>query len=253
MVRENDSANLERIGRLETEIERLREGMLQGQDRKIAEMSTDMERVKVENVTLHRQMDDVKEENSQLRLRLDAWKSFLTRELVAVVIGGFLLLVFAAFLMYSMIAEVSKSEVFTNAFFILLGFFFGQTGKKMTTEAVNDSQIGTRSRSVLEQQIDNGQTVGAFVHIAKQANTTANWTLIDHPMTNGNRDAILSVTQYWNPDGSSGVYNRQPIGVWYIDAKQHPSLEKDANKWAIFNQDTDQNMPIGAAFNVFVR
>ncbi len=82
----------------------------------------------------------------------------------------------------------------------------------------------------------------AFVHTAASGNITGNYTLIDNPATNNNPNAMLFVTQNWNPGGSGGeIYNDHPIGVWY----------SPAGKWSVFNQD-GAAMPNGAAFNVFV-
>lgn len=81
-----------------------------------------------------------------------------------------------------------------------------------------------------------------FVHQAGLINTVGNTTYLDDPLTNGNPDAVLSVTQNWNPGGGRGVYNNHPIGVLY---------DKDLKKWAIYNRD-DVPMPDGAAFNVAV-
>jgi len=79
------------------------------------------------------------------------------------------------------------------------------------------------------------------VHTATPANTIGNWTSIDHPLTNNNPDAIVSITQNWNPGGILlGTYNDHPIGVWY-----HNGI----SRWAIFNQDIAA-MPEGASFNV---
>jgi len=79
-----------------------------------------------------------------------------------------------------------------------------------------------------------------FVHTASAANTSGNSTVFHHPHSDGNPDAIVWVTQNWNPDGSAGVYNDHEIGVWYT-----------GNHWSIFNQD-DAPMPEGASFNVTV-
>ncbi|BCX05518.1 MAG: hypothetical protein KatS3mg053_3456 [Candidatus Roseilinea sp.] len=81
-----------------------------------------------------------------------------------------------------------------------------------------------------------------FVHVATSANIAGQSTHIDHPLLNGNPNAIFLVTQNWNPGGVGGTYNNNPIGVWY-DILQ--------SKWAIFNQSLT-NMPSGAAFSVFV-
>jgi hypothetical protein len=82
----------------------------------------------------------------------------------------------------------------------------------------------------------------AFVHTATGANTVSNWTYIDHPLTNDNPNAMVLVTQNWNPGGAGGTYNDHPIGVWYSNG---------AKKWAVFNQDL-ASMPDGAAFNVLI-
>ena len=81
-----------------------------------------------------------------------------------------------------------------------------------------------------------------FVHAATAANITENWTYIDHPLTNDNPNAIVLVTQNWNPGGTGGTYNNHPIGVWYAHGTK---------KWAVFNQDLAA-MPVGAAFNVLI-
>lgn len=82
----------------------------------------------------------------------------------------------------------------------------------------------------------------AFIHTATSENTYDNYTLIDHPSTNGNPNAILIVTQNWNPVSSSGVYNNHTIGVWYSEYFE---------KWSIFNQDIS-GIPVGSAYNVLV-
>ena len=80
-----------------------------------------------------------------------------------------------------------------------------------------------------------------FVHRGNSSNTAFHITKIDHPLANDNPNAILLVTQNWNPDGVGGVYNNHPIGVYY-----------NGSRWAIFNQDF-ATMPAGASFNVEIR
>jgi hypothetical protein len=82
----------------------------------------------------------------------------------------------------------------------------------------------------------------AFVHHATSENIAQNSTYLDNPLTNGNPNVILYVTQNWNPGAGAGIYNDHPIGVWY---------DSNAQRWAIFNQDREA-MPEGAAFNVAV-
>ncbi|MGH8615520.1 MAG: DUF7452 domain-containing protein, partial [Gammaproteobacteria bacterium] len=81
---------------------------------------------------------------------------------------------------------------------------------------------------------------GPMIHTTTADNGINNWTVIDHPLANGKPNAVLQVTQNWNPNGVGGTYNNHNIGVWY-----------DGARWAIFNQDLAQ-MPIDAAFNVRV-
>jgi hypothetical protein len=83
---------------------------------------------------------------------------------------------------------------------------------------------------------------GGFVHQATAANISGNYTVIDHPLINGNPNAIVFVTQNWNPGNVGGTYNNHNIGIWYSSSQQ---------KWAIFNQDLAA-MPVNAAFNVLV-
>lgn len=45
-----------------------------------------------------------------------------------------------------------------------------------------------------------------FLHQADVLNTAGNYTFIDYPLTNGQPDAVLSVTQNWNPGEGRGVY-----------------------------------------------
>ncbi|MGD8633356.1 MAG: hypothetical protein PVF85_07285 [Anaerolineales bacterium] len=83
---------------------------------------------------------------------------------------------------------------------------------------------------------------GVFTHQATVSNIDGHWTYVTHPFTDGNPDAVLFVTQNWNPGGSGGTYNDHPIGVWYDNGEE---------KWAIFNEDSAA-MPEDAAFNVLV-
>ncbi len=82
----------------------------------------------------------------------------------------------------------------------------------------------------------------SFVHEARLLNTAGNYTYLDNRLTNGQPDAVLSVTQNWNPGGGRGVYNDHPVATIY-DAK--------VEKWAIYNRD-GASIREGAAFNVAV-
>ena len=80
----------------------------------------------------------------------------------------------------------------------------------------------------------------AFVHRAIAANIQGHVTVIDHPTTNGNPNAVVIATANWNAQGAAGVYDNHATGVWY-----------NGSHWTIFNQDM-KPMPPGAAFNVQV-
>jgi len=80
-----------------------------------------------------------------------------------------------------------------------------------------------------------------FVHTATASNIAENWTVIDHPLTNGRPNAIVLATSNWKPGGGwGGTYDNHAIGVGY-----------DGTRWTVFNQDM-ANMPEGAHFNVMV-
>jgi hypothetical protein len=81
-----------------------------------------------------------------------------------------------------------------------------------------------------------------FLHEADLLNTAGNYTYLDDRLTNGEPDAVVSVTQNWNPGGGRGVYNDHPIDTLY-----DPKLEQ----WAVYNRD-GASIPEGAAFNISV-
>jgi hypothetical protein len=91
-----------------------------------------------------------------------------------------------------------------------------------------------------------GTNAPVFIHQATPGNITCGFfqcTTIDHPLTNGDPNAILIVTQNFNPDTISGtVNNPHPVGVQYLST---PS------RWVIYNVDL-LAMTDGAVFNVMV-
>ncbi len=82
-----------------------------------------------------------------------------------------------------------------------------------------------------------GTTTTAFTWTATSANTAGDNTVITNPMTDGNANLLLFVTQNWEPNS---VYNPHPVGVYYT-----------GTHWAIFNEDST-TMPTNATFNVLV-
>ncbi len=120
-----------------------------------------------------------------------------------------------------------------------------ETERKMD-ELARKSQMALDNTLRLHDQMaesNSGTRVSGFVHVATEHNTVQNHTTIDNPLTNNTPNAILIITPNWSPPShTGGVYDPQPVGVWYT---------RDG-KWSIFNQDKDVHMPIGAAFNVLV-
>ncbi len=81
-----------------------------------------------------------------------------------------------------------------------------------------------------------------FVHRSTPENASEKGTYLDDPLVNGKPDAVLSVTQNWNPGGGGGVYNDHAVDVRY---------DEEREAWEIHNKD-DSALPDGASFNVGV-
>jgi hypothetical protein len=104
----------------------------------------------------------------------------------------------------------------------------------------NQDRTAVPSGATFEVEVP--PAAATFVHRAGVLNTANNYTYLDNELTNGEPDAVLSVTQNWNPGGGRGVYNDHPVDTVY-DAK--------LKKWAVFNRD-GAPMPKGASFNIAV-
>jgi hypothetical protein len=123
----------------------------------------------------------------------------------------------------------------------------GVRGETFSTNgiAVEAKYSGTGVGVALE--VDNGAirvagvNKAAFIHTATVANKlSANGTDVDHPMANGDPNALLFVTQRLNPSGI--VYNNSPIGVYYNTVR---------SRWEIFNEN-NAVIPTNAQFHVLV-
>ena len=58
------------------------------------------------------------------------YKSFLEKESVATILGGFLLIVLAFALIIADASKITLSQVITDSFLLILGYFFGQSSTK---------------------------------------------------------------------------------------------------------------------------
>jgi len=117
----------------------------------------------------------------------------------------------------------------------LLGVYYN--GSKW---AIFNQSLATMPRGVTFNVLIPDASAGAFVHTATSGNISGNVTTIDNPLTNNNPNAVLLITQNWNPGGSGGQYNNHPIEAGYW-----------GGRWFILNQDL-ANMPTNASFNVLV-
>ena len=68
-----------------------------------------------------------KEQLELYAMKAKIWQGFLARESVATIVGGLLLLGLAGALLVAMFVEKPTLPVITNAFLIILGYFFGHS------------------------------------------------------------------------------------------------------------------------------
>jgi hypothetical protein len=80
-----------------------------------------------------------------------------------------------------------------------------------------------------------------FIHRATAGNISGHITTIDHPLANGDPNAILLVTHNYSADISATPYEPNTVGVWY-----------DGSRWTIYHENTGVAMPVGRAFNVLI-
>ncbi len=107
-----------------------------------------------------------------------------------------------------------------------------------TLQAATGEDLASGRTTVVRSSPESDGTV--YVHRATAENVSDNSTYLDNPLINNNPNAVVSVTQNWNPGGGAGTYNDHPVGVWY---------DSNIKRWAVFNQDRAA-MPEGAAFNI---
>lgn len=80
-----------------------------------------------------------------------------------------------------------------------------------------------------------------FIHRATAGTITGHITTIDHPLANGDPNAILLVTHNYSADTSATPYEPNTVGVWY-----------NGSRWTIYHEETGIPMPVGRAFNVMI-
>lgn len=78
-------------------------------------------------------------------------------------------------------------------------------------------------------------------HVATAGNISGNYTVIDHPMLNGNPDAIVNFTHNWGTSGTTAnVILDKTLGIWYT-----------GSNWSIYTEDQTA-MPQDIEFDLFI-
>ncbi len=114
-----------------------------------------------------------------------------------------------------------------------------------TETGQDSSEVSERDGTESQQARSNPLPSAAptQIHRAAAGNIVANWTDIDHPLANGNPEAVLFAMPNWNPGGVGGTYNDHPVRVLY---------DQRVGRWVVFNEDL-ASMPESASFNVLMR
>ncbi|MCW9036526.1 T9SS type A sorting domain-containing protein [Altibacter sp.] len=86
-----------------------------------------------------------------------------------------------------------------------------------------------------------GEGVQSMRHEADAGNISANWTMISHPLLDGDPNAVFVATHNWGVTGdTSNVVLDKTFGVWYT-----------GTNWAIYTEDQSA-MPVGATFDLLI-
>lgn len=86
-----------------------------------------------------------------------------------------------------------------------------------------------------------GSSSNRISHVSEAANISFNWTVIDHPLLNGNPNATFVFAHYWGYDGGNQVDIPHYLGSWYT-----------GTNWAIFIQDTSVAFPENALIDIVI-
>jgi hypothetical protein len=103
-----------------------------------------------------------------------------------------------------------------------------------------------------------GSTTPVFIHRVATTNVVVNnqFSIINHPMCNGDSNAILFVTQNLNPSdptGTNTAYNTEAVLTAYTGT--NPNFGSLTNRWAIFNPSqtfVTNYAQFNASYNVLV-
>jgi uncharacterized membrane protein len=121
---------------------KVREDVIEIIDRKFAEERLANEKLDREQAQLVQDQAREREERLKIEIRerrSAIYRSFLERESVASVVGAILLLTLGASLIVAMFIGTATSAVVTNAFLLILGYFFGQATSRSDGKSSADS------------------------------------------------------------------------------------------------------------------
>ena len=107
-----------------------RERLIDLIDRRFEEQRAEREKIDQEQTRLESLRAEAKEREMQLQIqirerRAAIYRSFLERESVASVVGAILLVALGLTLVVGMFVHVAATDVISNAFLLILGYFFG--------------------------------------------------------------------------------------------------------------------------------
>lgn len=80
----------------------------------------------------------------------------------------------------------------------------------------------------------------SILHVAVSGSIVGSTTKIDNPALNDNPNAIIYVTQNWNPGGFGGVYNNMNVSTYY-----------NGHNWTIYRED-NTTMVVNSSYNVYI-
>jgi len=88
----------------------------------------------------------------------------------------------------------------------------------------------------------DGEGVQNYIHQATSANITENFTVIDHPLLNGEEEALFVFTHNWGEAGdSSNVIVDFELGAWYT-----------GTNWSIFIEDGSSPFLENSEYNLLI-
>ena len=121
------------------------------------------------------------------------------------------------------------------------GFWYSDTTERWSIYN-EETTTNIPADAVFSLLIDEGTgNATAFSHVTTAGNTSANYTIIDHPSLNGKPEAYPVISHNWGTTGDSwNTVMDHTLGVWY-----------NGSNWTIYTEDNSV-MPEDVKFNIYV-